>query len=684
MKRVALITGSVSTQKAVERQLKEFISTIDLVSYASEQNLPPRIECDLLIISSARMLQDLEERWAHVELVETDRIVCKRGIDYDRIDRLVQLAPGTDVLLVNDEMETAVETIEGLTNLGLSHINYHPYWPGAEQFPATIAVTPGEIDKVPAAIAEVIDIGPRILDLESVFEIIEMLELNLKALRTTAKRFFLHLLELSRNMAQVQGQVNRLNRYLNQIIGSLFGGMLVYDPEGRILHTNAEMLKMLGLRSLGSGVRNIKNYLGRELTQLLLGSGNLDGEPVRFLGAKVLLSKFYLVDSACFVVTTRMDDNRTESVSAELRRKGHVAKYRFTDIAGNSESIEKSKRDAERLARSDLSILIEGESGTGKELFASAIHNSSYRAQGPFLAVNCSAFPDELIESELFGYEEGAFTGAKKGGKVGLFELAEGGTLFLDEIGDMSPKVQTRLLRVLQEKEFRPIGSSVIKKVDVRVIAATNKNLAEQVELGLFRPDLYYRLKVGYVFIPPLRERPEDIALLAEAFVRNETSESVTMDASVLRKLSDSEWKGNARELENTIKYMLAVRSGNTLGMDDLPRQTESGRGSTGRETAARSTADDSAAKMPESDLLLLDAVYRLHLEGKHSSRTSLHRYLSEHSVEMTISQIRNRLRHLSEAGYLVSTRGPGGSKITRSGIELARWWRDRSTYDSD
>ncbi len=192
----------------------------------------------------------------------------------------------------------------------------------------------------------------------------------------------------------------------------------------------------------------------------------------------------------------------------------------FDDILGISDGIEYAKKIARMVANSNSTVLIRGESGTGKELFARSIHRASRRKDGHFVPVNCGALPDSLLESELFGYEDGAFTGARRGGKQGLFRFADGGTLFLDEIGELSPHLQVKLARVLQEGKIRRIGGTEEIKVDVRIIAATSRNLEEMLEKGLFRDDLYYRLNVVPLFVPPLRQRKEDIPILVESFIK--------------------------------------------------------------------------------------------------------------------------------------------------------------------
>jgi len=237
-----------------------------------------------------------------------------------------------------------------------------------------------------------------------------------------------------------------------------------------------------------------------------------------------------------------------------------TAMYNFRDIIGTSQKISLIKAMAEKAARADSSILILGETGVGKELFSHAIHNSSNRRAGPFVSINCAAIPHELLESELFGYEGGAFTGARRKGKVGKFELADGGTIFLDEIGDMSPSMQAKLLRILQDKCLEKIGGVHKKSVDVRVIAATNQDLEKKVKRGEFRADLFYRLNTIILRIPPLRERLEDIPLLVESALKQanasqNTNKRLTPEAMEL--LTTYPWPGNVRELLNVIERLI-------------------------------------------------------------------------------------------------------------------------------
>ncbi|MDF2522665.1 MAG: proprionate catabolism activator, Fis family [Clostridiales bacterium] len=267
-------------------------------------------------------------------------------------------------------------------------------------------------------------------------------------------------------------------------------------------------------------------------------------------------------------------------IRKELHVKGFVAKYSFNDILhSNKSSMNEVIRIAKRFSESDSNVLIFGETGTGKELFAQSLHNASERCKGPFVAINCAALPEQLLESELFGYVEGAFTGAVKGGKTGLFEIAHNGTIFLDEIGDISAKLQARLLRVIQEREIIRLGHDRVIPINVRIISASNKDLHEEVDKGNFRQDLLYRLDVLKLEIPPLREREDDIMLLINHFMDKECEKSncnykrFSRDAQSL--VLEHAWPGNVRELRNFCERICVLCESEMVSSEDIYRALE-------------------------------------------------------------------------------------------------------------
>jgi PAS domain S-box-containing protein len=255
--------------------------------------------------------------------------------------------------------------------------------------------------------------------------------------------------------------------------------------------------------------------------------------------------------------------------------KNRAYKYTFNDIIGNSEPIRKAINQSLLTARGNSTVLIMGESGTGKEMFAKAIHYASTRAKGPFITVNCGAIPENLLESELFGYEKGAFTGASDKGKAGKFELANGGTIFLDEIGDMPLHLQVKILHVLQNMRFERVGGNKTIIVDLRVIAATNKDLEQMIREGTFREDLYYRLSVIPLHIPPLRERKDDIKMLMYHFLEkynNFMNKRITGFSEEVESIyREYDWPGNVRELENAVEYGVNMAFGDQIGIDAVP-----------------------------------------------------------------------------------------------------------------
>jgi PAS domain S-box-containing protein len=375
-----------------------------------------------------------------------------------------------------------------------------------------------------------------------------------------------------------------------------FDGLVVIDKDGMVRMLNRPYADFLGVdqeSSIGKHVteviENTRMHIvaqtgKEEVAQLQKINGNYmiatrvpiikDGKIVGVVG-KVLFKNLDELNSLT---------KRVQSLEKELSRyKGEFrernkATYTFDSLIGNSPTFLDAKDQAKKAAKSDSNVLILGESGTGKELFAHSIHNDSKRSMGVFIKVNCAAIPAELLESELFGYEEGSFTGAKKGGKIGKFEAADGGTIFLDEIGELPLHMQVKLLRVLQEKEVERIGSTRSIPIDVRIIAATNRNLEEMVEKGEFRLDLYYRLKVMIIEVPKLSERSEDIKMLVHHFLgkyqklMNKPIEGISDRA--LRILSSYTWLGNIRELENTIERALnMVDEDEMVTSDHLPEE---------------------------------------------------------------------------------------------------------------
>ena len=369
---------------------------------------------------------------------------------------------------------------------------------------------------------------------------------------------------------------------LVSIMDSIEEGIAAVDEHGRIIHLNSILEEILAARRENLIGMNVLDYFSGPYVSALLEDGTpFNNIELRIRNggpeAHVLISgrpvAMGLKHAGSILALKKMDDvyevinNLTASTLCTS----------FDEIVSDSAQIIQLKEKALRVAKGNSSILITGESGTGKELFARAIHHSSTRSTKPFIALNCAAMPENLIESELFGYEEGSFTGASRGGRPGKFQLAQGGTIFLDEIGDMPLHLQPKLLRVLQEKTVEKIGSHKSLPVDVRVIAATNKDLEKMVDHGEFREDLYYRLNVIPLHIPPLRERAGDIRPLLAYLLKQYNSklgkQIKGFSANAESALFKCRWKGNVRELANVVEYSVNMETTAYITLGSLPHR---------------------------------------------------------------------------------------------------------------
>ena len=379
-------------------------------------------------------------------------------------------------------------------------------------------------------------------------------------------------LQQALQIASVRQTEKRQEMKFKHVVQYSFNGIIVTDHENKIVVFNSAAEQIFKIQVDHVLGRLLERVIPRELLPRVDEKEFPQIEELITLQDKQLLyNRIPIVEEGTVLGTTFtfQEVSNIQFLEEKIRRAGHVkglsAKLSFQDIVGNSKVTQDTIDRAHRFARTDETILITGESGTGKEVFAQSIHNASTRHAHPFLAVNCSAISPSLLESELFGYAEGAFTGARKGGKQGLFELAHRGTIFLDEIGGLSLEAQGHLLRVLQEKEVMRVGDAKITPVNVRVIAAANRPLKKSLEQGVFRLDLYQRLNVLRLSLPPLRERTEDILSLANSFVSqwclnqhlaNNIKKYLLKYIELLKSYS---WPGNVRELQNLIKRLLAL-----------------------------------------------------------------------------------------------------------------------------
>ena len=378
-----------------------------------------------------------------------------------------------------------------------------------------------------------------------------------------------------------------------QIMNLLAERIVIVDRDGIILYINESYCEFLGTTVEEALHKPVDEVIENSRMHIVAKTGQKELAAIQPInGSEMIANRFPLFENSEVVGALgtvmfrnpeewRMYRSKIQHLVEELKyyktkvQPDLKSKHHFNDLIGNSPSFLAAKKLAQRISGSDSSVLLIGESGTGKELFAHSIHNDSNRSSLPFVAINCASIPEHLLESELFGYEEGAFTGAKKGGKKGQFEIANNGTLFLDEIGDMPLSMQSKLLRVLQEKEIQRIGGQKSIPVNVRIIAATHRDLEKMVEEGKFRQDLYYRLNVIKIDIPPLRKRKDDIELISMSLLKKLEGrfyrKGIELSPEVMEKLMQHSWPGNIRELENVLERCINVLDGKTIELEHLP-----------------------------------------------------------------------------------------------------------------
>ena len=675
MKEIAILAFSEEAAKTYYGNLNNLLkSRIHITKYSLEKDtISERIEADLVIIS-AYDLYDLIEPFVSddVQIMIPNLTILRSSFQ-----RILDLPAGTRALLVNANFDMAVQSIEQISQSGARHIELIPYSPYLEiASDITIAITPGEARNVPKWVKQVIDIDHRVIDISTIVNI--LVHFHIEELFNTEE-----MKAYSRKIMPQSCNPRFLARYspfnVNDfLIHNYRFGIIGFSPNGKILILNRVAEKTLGYERSSVIGKNILSLFPEPLIrETIKNLKPLQKKQVRINDQDLLVDiNIGFVGSAkiCYLIFERIRDSAVKMPNYKNQAIGHgyVAKYVFDDIISRNKEVNHLKRIAKLNAASDSSILILGESGTGKELFAQAIHNASERRDNPFVAVNCAAVAENLLESELFGYDEGAFTGARRGGKKGLFELAHSGTLFLDEIGEMQVHLQAQLLRVLQEKEISHIGGNRVISVDVRVIAATNCDITQLIRDGSFRKDLYYRLNVVTLKIPSLRERREDIPPLIEAF-QKQMGVDFSMHPAVIEEFRKHFWDGNVRELRNYIEYFKNFRK-DRIEINDVPFLRRPGAGTIdlNEEDLARIRIwrEEFAQRLPEA-LYILEALKQARSNGKIMGRRSIAELSREKYQYLSEMKIRSLFTQLKSYGLITILKGRGGTRITETGIQF-------------
>ncbi|AJA47155.1 signal-transduction and transcriptional-control protein [Clostridium pasteurianum DSM 525 = ATCC 6013] len=665
MKNIAVITDSNSKlalflKDNLEEIFKGFVNINNY--YLSEMKEGFVIEDDLVLVM-------IEERIINIRnyVKEISRImVVQRTIREKDVYKIFSIPEGMDVLVVNDNKETTLQTISLLYEIGINHLNFIPYYDKREYPNIKVAITPGEINKVPEYIEKIVDIGDRCIDFLTFMKIINRLEIDNDIIQNRLIKYSDTIINIASGIKEQYRELYSKNLEMKTVLNQLSEGIVLANKDGKITVCNNSALKMFDMME---GILNKNIYdVFRDDFKIVLQKKTLKDEVFRFGNRYLNINKRIInylgMENGILINIREITEIKKleQNLSSKLRERGQIARYSFKDILTQSSNMKECIRIAKKIADSDLTVLITGESGTGKELLAQSIHNESKRKNQPFIAVNCAAMPENLLESELFGYDRGAFTGALKEGKKGLFEAANNGTIFLDEIGDMPLHLQTRLLRILQEKQVMRIGSDKVIDIDIRVVAATNKNLHNLIEGGDFREDLYYRINVLPILIPPLRERKEDVMLLLKHFLKNKYEFSI----EAKKIIEEYNWPGNIRELMNISSYINLMSSGKEVTEKSLPFYIIN-------------NSDDFSKEIDILDkklgydkyFYILKSIKKLNAENISAGRSNIIEELKKENLNFTEAQVRYSLKLMNDMNIIDSKLGRGGSKISKKGEKI-------------
>ncbi len=666
MKKILLITLAEPIGTQYWAELRDFFGDalqIDFMT-CSQVVKTPAFGYDLILLSSYGFWDEIKDS------INYDAKVIKiiKNLDPAGVTALEAVPYGASALVVNVGPRSAGESIHHIYGHGRTDLTLYPYYPGAERVEETdYILTQGEPQLCPPSDKPVIDIYNTVIDMQVYWDIILHTGLPQQAYGKKLAGLSKVASGTSESFSYIISERVIQDNIINALFENMNEGVLMFDAQRRVVNASPNAQRYLG--------ESLADLQGRKLTAVLAIT------EAQILGQESLVLSVHGDDLICevvegivvgdrelgLVVLKKFDDAQMKMKrhSDALLKKGYRAKYQLKDIAGQGDVMRRLKENVVHLAASEATILIQGESGTGKELFAHVIHENSLRRSKQFVAVNCASIPESLMESEFFGYEEGAFTGARRGGKRGIFEVASGGTLFLDEIGEIALHLQSRLLRVLQEREVSRIGGHTVIPVDVRIVAATNVDLQEQVRQGKFRRDLYYRLCVLPLFIPPLRQRGGDVLDIFGEFCRRDGCQ-MTLSPEVEGWFLTYPWEGNIRELRNCYEYLKYLNK-SEIFMADLPNSRWNSAGNLPQSQPILPAASATQPNSLEKQLLSLIRV----ANGRRETigRQKLCQMLGEQGLFLGEQEVRQHLLQLSDAGLVETKRGRGGVRITPLGL---------------
>lgn len=682
MKKIAVVSIQKNYGEFLKKDLNEYFKNYATInSYSIEEmNYIDQFKENCIVISTYDIFQKVKDKVK----ANSKIIMCKLAIKNENLKKIKEIPEKSKILVVNIDYKQCMEIISLLYANGYKNYEYIPYFNLQNEYDPDIeyAVTPNEFDLTPKDIKNIINIGGRVNNFSTILEIAHVLELNNFTSNPKIKKL-LHELETGEyGIEGILGEKDNLNVQINVLLEIMEQGIIITDISGIIISYNSKALHLLKDRTAFLEGANVSKIIPELYGIISSGFISKKEEKIIKINSKNIIITFISIIkddiNSGFVITLEnfeeIEDKQND-IRTRISLGDHKANYTFNDIKGNSNTIRRIIKTAKMMANSNSSIVIYGESGTGKEVFAQSIHNESSRKKYNFVAVNCAAIPENLLESEMFGYEEGAFTGARKGGKIGYFELSHKGTLFLDEIAEMPLLMQSKILRAIEERQIIKVGSNKIISVDVRIIAATNKDLKEQIEVGKFREDLYYRLNVLQLNIPSLRERKEDIGVIANYFIES-MGKTISFSNDAKKMMNSYSWKGNVRELRNVVEYIISLDK-SIIDKEDLPFSNYQEHINIDTKTN-RNINNDIIIKfiLKEGNKIDLYKVILEELEKSYNKkerigRIKLMNIFESYGLFYSEQEIRSCLIKLNNYGFINSMKGRIGSTITPIGVQL-------------
>lgn len=679
MKKVlAIVNYNPKALDLYYEQLKSlFLDTLEIKKVCIEdRQIKSRIEANMVLLPS----YDAFEKIKKYIKVNSEIIFCNRTICIDGLDKIKSTLYNGDVFLIDETLEMSQNMITVLYQIGVRNINLLPATlEDREGLKDKTLIILGELNSTIIQAKKIIDVGNTLIDVSTIVDIGIRLNLDHILNKQNIIKNYREFSPLNFGLAQILLKTNSFESQLDMLTQVYDDGVIAIDSQGVVSSYNEAAKKIIGL----SGEEVIQRDGTKLFSQIpfdivLKNKISVKEKLIKINEFDVVVSVNPIIHSdklyGAVAVIKKFSEAefKQHKLRAQLIGKGHKAKYRFRDITGNSDVFNKCKDIAQRMAKSNSTVLLTGASGTGKELFAHAIHNSSNRKDYQFVVVNCGALPESLLESELFGYVEGAFTGARKGGKIGLFELAHKGTIFLDEIGEMPLNLQMRLLRVLQEREVMRIGGDRVINIDIRLIAASNRDLDEMVVKGEFREDLFYRLDVLHLKIPELKSRGDDIMLLIEQFKR-EFNGNFKLSEDAKMAFLHHNYRGNVRELKNDVEYIVNLEI-QIVEVSDLPfRKDNVYSRVNGDKTDDESNLIKSMGKNKNKYIFVLEELESAFKTKTRMGRRSISLKALTNDIFLSEQEIRGVLLNLEKNKLVEIYKGRNGSIITRQGIEALK-----------